>query len=87
MPYMYALYVSVLLPTSGNIMDRSSIMRHLLSDETDPFNRKHLTPDMLVPEVLDLNSTPFTLHPKPYTRHPKPYSGHVPKVLNQNPKP
>ena len=42
---------AVLLPTSGNIMDRSSIMRHLLSDETDPFNRKHLTPDMLVPQV------------------------------------
>jgi hypothetical protein len=41
----------VLLPTSGNIMDRTSIMRHLLSDETDPFNRKRLTTDMLVPQV------------------------------------
>jgi ubiquitin conjugation factor E4 B len=41
----------VLLPTSGNVMDRTSIMRHLLSDNTDPFNRKRLTPDMLVPQV------------------------------------
>ena len=32
-------------------MDRSAIMRHLLSDETDPFNRQRLTPDMLVPQV------------------------------------
>mmetsp|Transcript_44964 Transcript_44964/g.91773 ORF Transcript_44964/g.91773 Transcript_44964/m.91773 type:complete len:968 (-) Transcript_44964:349-3252(-) len=39
----------VLLPTSGNIMDRSTISRHLLSDETDPFNRQRLTPDMLQP--------------------------------------
>ena len=41
----------VLLPTSGNVMDRTHIMRHLLSDGTDPFNRKRLTPDMLVPQV------------------------------------
>ena len=46
----------VLLPTSGNIMDRTSIMRHLLSDETDPFNRKRLTTDMLVPQVSSLIS-------------------------------
>mmetsp|Transcript_1783 Transcript_1783/g.3729 ORF Transcript_1783/g.3729 Transcript_1783/m.3729 type:complete len:192 (-) Transcript_1783:134-709(-) len=39
----------VLLPTSGNIMDRSTISRHLLSDETDPFNRQRLTADMLEP--------------------------------------
>jgi hypothetical protein len=39
----------VLLPTSDNIVDRSVIERHLLSSSTDPYNRKHLTPDMLVP--------------------------------------
>eukprot|EP00297_Palpitomonas_bilix_P014129 CAMPEP_0113885182 /NCGR_PEP_ID=MMETSP0780_2-20120614/10753_1 /TAXON_ID=652834 /ORGANISM="Palpitomonas bilix" /LENGTH=231 /DNA_ID=CAMNT_0000873049 /DNA_START=36 /DNA_END=728 /DNA_ORIENTATION=- /assembly_acc=CAM_ASM_000599 len=37
----------VRLPTSGTIMDRGSIMRHLLSDESDPFNRQRLTADML----------------------------------------
>jgi hypothetical protein len=26
-------------------------MRHLLSDNTDPFNRQKLTPEMLVPQV------------------------------------
>jgi len=40
----------VLLPTSGKILDRASITRHLLSDETDPFSRKRLTADMLVPD-------------------------------------
>lgn len=30
-------------------MDRISITRHLLSDTMDPFNRKPLTVDMLVP--------------------------------------
>ena len=45
----------VRLPTSGTVMDRSVIKRHLLSDQTDPFNRKHLTEDMLepVPELLE----------------------------------
>lgn len=37
----------VRLPTSGTVCDRSSISRHLLSDETDPFNRQRLTADML----------------------------------------
>lgn len=37
----------VILPSSGHTVDRSSIMRHLLSDEHDPFNRAPLTPDML----------------------------------------
>merc|ERR1712146_399271 len=35
----------VLLPTSGNVMDRSTITQHLLNDNTDPFNRKDLTRD------------------------------------------
>ncbi len=26
-------------------------MRHLLNDSTDPFNREHLTPDMLKPDT------------------------------------
>lgn len=39
----------VLLPTSGNVMDRATISRILLSDALDPFNRKLLTEDMLVP--------------------------------------
>lgn len=38
----------VLLP-SGLVMDRSVIMRHLLNSSTDPFNRQHLTEDMLKP--------------------------------------
>ncbi len=37
------------LPTSGKVMDRSTIVRHLLNSATDPFNRQHLTEDMLVP--------------------------------------
>ncbi len=60
------------LPTSGKIMDRSNILRHLLrcimwsvyvsmhlcggflvaySDQTDPFNRAPLTPDMLISDI------------------------------------
>lgn len=41
----------VVLPSSGQTVDRATIARHLLSDETDPFNRAHLTPDMLKPNV------------------------------------
>lgn len=39
----------VFLPTSGNIIDRSTITQHLLNDPHDPFNRKDLTMDMIVP--------------------------------------
>lgn len=38
----------VMLP-SGNIMDRSIILRHLLNSPTDPFNRQPLTESMLEP--------------------------------------
>ena len=31
-------------------MDRATITRHLLSDETDPFSRQRLTVEMLVPD-------------------------------------
>mmetsp|Transcript_20293 Transcript_20293/g.35016 ORF Transcript_20293/g.35016 Transcript_20293/m.35016 type:complete len:588 (-) Transcript_20293:27-1790(-) len=40
----------VKLPTSGVVMDKSIIERHLLSDPIDPFNRMPLSADMLVPE-------------------------------------
>ncbi|KAJ2484097.1 Ubiquitin conjugation factor E4 [Coemansia sp. RSA 2320] len=45
----------VRLPTSGNIMDLSAIKGQLLSDPRDPFNRAHLTTDMLepLPELKD----------------------------------
>ncbi|XP_013398421.1 ubiquitin conjugation factor E4 A [Lingula anatina] len=38
----------VILP-SGQVVDRSTIARHLLSDQTDPFNRSPLTMEMLKP--------------------------------------
>ena len=37
----------VMLPSSKQIVDRTTIARHLLSDQTDPFNRAPLTMDML----------------------------------------
>ena len=39
----------VLLPSSKIVVDRVTIIKHLLSDETDPFNRSKLTKDMLIP--------------------------------------
>ena len=42
----------VLLPTSGKIMDRKHINRHLLSTPNDPFNRQPLTEEMLKPGQL-----------------------------------
>ena len=41
----------VLLPTSGNVMDRKHITRHLLSTPNDPFNRQPLTEEMLKPQI------------------------------------
>ena len=38
----------VLLPSSKTIIDRSTILTHLLSDSTDPFNRSNLTKEMLI---------------------------------------
>jgi len=40
----------VRLPTSGVVVDKHIIVRHLRSDPMDPFNRKYLNADMLVPE-------------------------------------
>ena len=39
-----------MIPT--NSMDRAIIMRHLLSNPSDPFTRTPLTPDMLVEGML-----------------------------------
>ncbi|CAA0828388.1 Probable ubiquitin conjugation factor E4 [Striga hermonthica] len=51
-PIQYTLMKDpVILPSSKVIVDRPVIQRHLLSDSTDPFNRSHLTVDMLIPDV------------------------------------
>lgn len=38
----------VMLPSSKTIVDRTTIEQHLLSDPSDPFNRSHLTKEMLI---------------------------------------
>merc|ERR1739846_87034 len=40
----------VKLPSSKQTVDRSTIARHLLSDQSDPFNRAPLTMDMVIPQ-------------------------------------
>ncbi|XP_073149096.1 probable ubiquitin conjugation factor E4 [Henckelia pumila] len=51
-PIQYTLMRDpVILPSSKITVDRHVIQRHLLSDSTDPFNRSHLTGDMLIPNV------------------------------------
>ena len=40
----------VILPSSKQTVDRGVIIRHLLTQQTDPFNRSPLTEDMLVPD-------------------------------------
>ncbi|KAM7266305.1 hypothetical protein ACFE04_004202 [Oxalis oulophora] len=50
-PIQYTLMTDpVILPSSKMIIDRPVIQRHLLSDSSDPFNRSHLTADMLIPD-------------------------------------
>ena len=39
----------VILPTSNTVVDRATIQQHLLNDPTDPFNRKPLSIDDVVP--------------------------------------
>lgn len=39
----------VRLPSSGAVLDRLTIMKHLLNDKTDPYNRDPLLQHMLVP--------------------------------------
>ena len=41
----------VLLPSSHTVVDRTTILKHLLVDSTDPFNRSDLNKDMLVPQA------------------------------------
>lgn len=41
----------VILPSSKVTVDRSTISRHLLSDQTDPFNRSPLSMDLVIPNV------------------------------------
>lgn len=49
-PIMSTLMVDpVLLPSSRIIVDRSTIARHLLSDQTDPFNRSPLSMEEVIP--------------------------------------
>ncbi|CAL9683941.1 unnamed protein product [Knipowitschia caucasica] len=49
-PIMSALMMDpVILPSSNVTVDRSTIARHLLSDQTDPFNRSPLTMDQIRP--------------------------------------
>uniref|UniRef100_A0A3Q3IRH7 Ubiquitin conjugation factor E4 A n=1 Tax=Monopterus albus TaxID=43700 RepID=A0A3Q3IRH7_MONAL len=49
-PIMSTLMLDpVLLPSSNVTVDRSTIARHLLSDQTDPFNRSPLTMDQIRP--------------------------------------
>ncbi|XP_065855974.1 probable ubiquitin conjugation factor E4 [Euphorbia lathyris] len=51
-PIQYTLMKDpVILPSSRITIDRPVIQRHLLSDGTDPFNRSHLTSEMLIPDV------------------------------------
>ena len=51
-PIMSTLMVDpVLLPSSKMIVDRSTIARHLLSDQTDPFNRSPLSMEDVIPEA------------------------------------
>ncbi|XP_008212773.1 ubiquitin conjugation factor E4 A [Nasonia vitripennis] len=51
-PIMSTLMMDpVILPSSKTVVDRQTIARHLLSDQTDPFNRSPLTMDMVKPDV------------------------------------
>ncbi|XP_072382541.1 ubiquitin conjugation factor E4 A [Diabrotica undecimpunctata] len=51
-PIMSTLMVDpVILPSSKQIVDRSTIARHLLSDQTDPFNRSPLSMDQVIPNT------------------------------------
>lgn len=47
-PIMSTLMLDpVILPSSKVTVDRTTIARHLLSDQTDPFNRSPLTMDQI----------------------------------------
>ena len=48
-PIMGTLMTDPLTLPSGNVIDRSVLERHLLSAQTDPFTRAHLTIDQATP--------------------------------------
>lgn len=48
-PLMDTLMEDPVLLPSGKIMDRDTIIRHLLNSSTDPFSRQPLSEDMLQP--------------------------------------
>lgn len=51
-PIMSTLMLDpVTLPSSKQTVDRSTIARHLLSDQTDPFNRAPLSMDQVIPNT------------------------------------
>lgn len=51
-PIQYTLMRDpVILPSSKTTIDLPVIQRHLLSHSSDPFNRSHLTADMLIPNT------------------------------------
>uniref|UniRef100_A0A6A7FU80 Ubiquitin conjugation factor E4 B n=2 Tax=Hirondellea gigas TaxID=1518452 RepID=A0A6A7FU80_9CRUS len=50
-PLMQTLMLDPVSLPSGVVMDRTVIMRHLLNDATDPFNRQPLTEDDLKPDT------------------------------------
>lgn len=54
----------VILPSSGKVMDRPVIIRHLLNSQTDPFNRQPLSEDDLTPgnvtELIQLITSFFS---------------------------
>lgn len=51
-PIMSTLMLDpVILPSSKVTVDRSTIARHLLSDQSDMFNRAPLTMDQVVPNT------------------------------------
>lgn len=51
-PIMSTLMLDpVILPSSRKTVDRSTIARHLLSDQTDPFNRAPLSMDQVIPDT------------------------------------
>ncbi|CXI23252.1 ubiquitin conjugation factor E4 B, putative [Plasmodium berghei] len=43
------MFDPVLLPTSGIVIDRKNIERHLMSEPNDPFNRAPLSKEQLIP--------------------------------------
>lgn len=51
-PIMSTLMLDpVILPSSRKTVDRTTIARHLLSDQTDPFNRSPLSMDQVIPNI------------------------------------